>query len=86
MKLLLGQGAQDATPAYLNIGGAHAALICGKRGSGKSYTLGVLVEELLAGAAGDIIPILVDPMGVYHTMVQANEAQRDTLFLSLIHI
>ncbi|MBP8947514.1 MAG: ATP-binding protein [Candidatus Promineofilum sp.] len=80
MKLLLGQGAQDATPAYLNIGGAHAALICGKRGSGKSYTLGVLVEELLAGAAGDIIPILVDPMGVYHTMVQANAAQQESLF------
>ena len=38
MKLFLGQGTQDAAPAYLNIGGAHAALICGKRGSGKSYT------------------------------------------------
>jgi hypothetical protein len=79
MKLLLGQGAQDATPAYLNIGGAHAALICGKRGSGKSYTLGVLVEELLA-ATSDIIPILVDPMGVYHTMVQANAAEQESLF------
>lgn len=79
MKLLLGRGVQDATPAYLNIGGAHAALICGKRGSGKSYTLGVLVEELLSGA-GDIIPILVDPMGVFHTMVQANTAQQENLF------
>ncbi len=80
MKLHLGRGVQDAAPAYLNIGGAHAALICGKRGSGKSYTLGVLVEELLSGAAGDIIPILVDPMGVFHTMVQANTAQQENLF------
>lgn len=80
MKLLLGRGVQDETPAYLNVGGAHAALICGKRGSGKSYTLGVLVEELLAAAAGDIIPILVDPMGVYHTMVQANTTQQESLF------
>lgn len=80
MKLLLGRDAQSAAAAYLNIGGAHAALICGKRGSGKSYTLGVLVEELLTAAAGDIIPILVDPMGVYHTMVQANDAQHEDLF------
>jgi hypothetical protein len=80
MKLFLGQEAQDATPIYLTIGGAHAALICGKRGSGKSYTLGVLVEELLSAAGDDIIPILVDPMGVYHTMVQANIAQQDDLF------
>lgn len=80
MKLFLGQEAQGGSPIYLTVGGAHAALICGKRGSGKSYTLGVLVEELLAGAQGDIIPILVDPMGVYHTMVQANLAQQEDLF------
>ncbi len=80
MKLMLGQDAHDAKPAYLNIGGAHAALICGKRGSGKSYTLGVLVEELLGAAERNIIPILVDPMGVYHTMVQGNAAQQETLY------
>lgn len=79
MKLHLGRDAQDNRPVYLNIGGAHAALVCGKRGSGKSYTLGVLVEELLSGGQ-DVIPILVDPMGVYHTMVQANDSQHDALF------
>ncbi|HNS40253.1 MAG TPA: DUF87 domain-containing protein, partial [Promineifilum sp.] len=80
MKLFLGQEPQSGTPTYLTIGGAHAVLICGKRGSGKSYTMGVLVEELLAGANTDIIPILVDPMGVYHTMAQANQAQQEDLF------
>jgi hypothetical protein len=55
-------------------------LICGKRGSGKSYTLGVLVEELLSAGGRDIIPIIVDPMGVYHTMTQVNRSQQDTLF------
>lgn len=80
MKLHLGQDAQDTRPVYLTIGGAHAVLVCGKRGSGKSYTLGVFVEELLGTAGADIIPILVDPMGVYHTMVQANDAQHDNLF------
>ncbi len=80
MKLHLGRDTQDANPTYLSIGGAHAVLVCGKRGSGKSYTLGVIVEELLSAAGQEIIPILVDPMGVYHTMVQANDAQHDTLF------
>lgn len=80
MKLLLGRAIQENEPIYLAAEGAHAGLICGKRGSGKSYTLGVLVEELIAMGEGQVIPIIVDPMGVYHTMVQANNAQQDSLF------
>lgn len=80
MKLLLGKDVQSEEPVYLTIGGAHAVLICGKRGSGKSYTLGVMVEELLASAEDRIIPVIVDPMGVYHTMVQPNSQQQDQLF------
>lgn len=80
MELLLGRAIQENNPIYLTVKGAHAALICGKRGSGKSYTLGVLVEELIVSGSGQVIPIIVDPMGVYHTMVQANIAQQDELF------
>lgn len=80
MKLLLGKTIQDNDPVYLTAKGAHAALICGKRGSGKSYTLGVVVEELIARAEDQVIPIIVDPMGVYHTMIQANLAQQEDLF------
>ena len=46
MKLLLGRDVAHNEPVYLDAGGARAVLICGKRGSGKSYTLGVFVEEL----------------------------------------
>ncbi|WP_435334779.1 ATP-binding protein [Haloarchaeobius sp. TZWWS8] len=44
----------------------HAALVVGKRGYGKSYTLGVLAEGL-ARAAG-VAPVLADPMGVFGTL------------------
>ena len=41
----------------------HAGVVFGKRGTGKSYTLGVLAEEV-ADADG-VVPIVVDPMGVF---------------------
>lgn len=80
MKLLLGKDTQSDEFAYLSAEGSRAVLVCGKRGSGKSYTLGVLVEELLSAGQNGIIPIIVDPMGVYHTMTQANTGQQDALF------
>jgi ABC-type polar amino acid transport system ATPase subunit len=30
----------------MDIAGAHVVLICGKRGGGKSYTMGVIAEGL----------------------------------------
>lgn len=80
MKMLLGKDTQTGDLAFLNAEGSRAVLVCGKRGSGKSYTLGVLVEELLAIGNDAIIPIIIDPMGVYHTMTQANTPQQDALF------
>ncbi|WP_435344349.1 ATP-binding protein [Haloarchaeobius sp. HRN-SO-5] len=44
----------------------HAALVVGKRGYGKSYTLGVLAEGL--AAARGVAPVVVDPMGVFETL------------------
>jgi hypothetical protein len=43
--------------------GPHAGVVFGKRGTGKSYTLGVIAEGL-ADARG-VSPIVVDPMGVF---------------------
>ncbi|WP_135820426.1 ATP-binding protein [Halostella litorea] len=50
-------------PCRLDVDGPHAALVVGKRGYGKSYTLGVLAEEL-ARTRG-VAPVVVDPMGVF---------------------
>lgn len=41
----------------------HAGVVVGKRGTGKSYTLGVLAEGL-AEASG-VAPVVVDPMGAF---------------------
>ncbi|MCT9095324.1 ATP-binding protein [Haloarchaeobius sp. HME9146] len=44
----------------------HAGIVVGKRGYGKSYTLGVIAEGL-AGARG-VAPVVVDPLGVFTTL------------------
>ncbi|WP_267641885.1 ATP-binding protein [Haloarchaeobius amylolyticus] len=44
----------------------HAGLVVGKRGYGKSYTLGVVAEGL-ARARG-VAPVVVDPLGVFTTL------------------
>jgi hypothetical protein len=53
----------DGAPLYVDLDRPHAALVVGKRGYGKSYTLGVLAEEL--GRADGVAPVVVDPMGVF---------------------
>jgi len=50
-------------PVGLDLAGPHAAVVVGKRGSGKSYTLGVLAEEL--ARVDGIAPVVVDPMGAF---------------------
>jgi DNA helicase HerA-like ATPase len=47
----------------LDLDRPHAGLVVGKRGYGKSYTLGVLAEGLVA--ATGVVPVVVDPMGAF---------------------
>ncbi len=58
----------------------HIVFICGKRGSGKSYTLGVVAEEL-AGTKTGIGVVIVDPVGVFWSMKFPNrsKSERDAL-------
>lgn len=53
----------DGAPLYVDVDGPHAMLVVGKRGYGKSYTLGVFAEAL-ARTRG-VAPIVVDPMGIF---------------------
>jgi DNA helicase HerA-like ATPase len=50
-------------PLSLDLDRPHAVSVVGKRGYGKSYTLGVLAEAL-ARTRG-IAPVVVDPMGAF---------------------
>ncbi|MDS0296453.1 ATP-binding protein [Halogeometricum luteum] len=53
----------DGAPVAVDLDRPHAALVVGKRGYGKSYTLGVLAEG--AARAPGLAPVVVDPMGVF---------------------
>jgi DNA helicase HerA-like ATPase len=52
----------------LDLDRPHASLVVGKRGYGKSYTLGVLAEELTAAAG--VTGVVVDPMGVFDGLAE----------------
>ncbi|WP_290813525.1 ATP-binding protein [Halovivax sp.] len=58
----------DGARVGLDVERPHAAVVVGKRGSGKSHTLGVLAEGL-ARAEG-VAPIVVDPMGALDGLVE----------------
>lgn len=80
MELMLGHDTTTQRNVYLDATGTRAVLVCGKRGSGKSYTLGVLIEELVTVGGENVIPIMIDPMGIFHTMVLRNDKQSDELY------
>ena len=77
VNLRIGTDYESGETAYIRATGSRAVFICGKRGSGKSYTLGVIVEELFSQERGKAVLLIADPMGIYHTMALANENQWD---------
>jgi len=58
---------------YLDLDGPHAMVVVGKRGYGKSYTLGVIAEEL--ARTPPLAPVVVDPMGVFDTLADATTGE-----------
>ena len=71
--LSVGREARSQEVVYLDSRRSRAVLVCGKRGSGKSYTLGVIVEELRQQE--NVLTIIIDPMGIYYPMAQPNHEQ-----------
>ncbi len=69
----IGRNLDSDEDLYIDDKKSRAILICGKRGSGKSYSLGVIVEELFRSK--ESIILIVDPMGIYHTMSLPNTEQ-----------
>ena len=60
----------------------HAILICGKRGYGKSYTMGTIIEELSLLSPEvkmNIASLVIDTMGVFWTMRHGNEKEAGLL-------
>jgi uncharacterized protein len=64
-----------SNPIYMDVARSHVVLISGKRGSGKSYTLGVMAEalgDLGVEESGNISSVIFDTMGIYWTMKYKN--------------
>jgi hypothetical protein len=67
----------EGAPLYLDLNSPHAMLVVGKRGYGKSYTLGVVAEEL--ATADGIAPVVVDPMGAFENVAGATDISAEVL-------
>jgi hypothetical protein len=75
-KHLVGEGheAHTANPVYLDLARPHVMGIFGKRGTGKSYSMGTIAEELKdADISNNLSTIIIDSMGVYWSMKKPNE-------------
>ncbi len=78
----MGQYTSLSNRLLLDIARSHVILVAGKRGSGKSYTLGVIAEELTnlpQETSDNIASLIFDTMGIYWTMKYPNEKDRGLL-------
>ncbi|MBW2973207.1 ATP-binding protein [Candidatus Woesearchaeota archaeon] len=69
-------------PVYLDVNKAHVTFVCGKRGSGKSYCLGVIAEGIATieeKFREKLSVLMLDTMGIYWTMKYPNH--QDELLL-----
>ncbi len=76
----MGQTTSLSNPVYLDVAGAHVVFIVGKRGSGKSYTMGSIAEglaDLPIEIKQNLSIILLDTMGIYWTMKYPNYQDAD---------
>ncbi len=67
---------------WMDVARSHVIMIAGKRGSGKSYTLGAIAEELASlpnDTSKNIASIIFDTMGIFWTMKYENEKDSDLL-------
>jgi uncharacterized protein len=74
----MGQQTSLSNNVYLDIARAHSMFICGKRGGGKSYTMGVIAEGLAdmpKDVSENLSIIMLDTMGVYWTMRYPNKKE-----------
>ena len=78
----MGQYTSLSNKIFMDVARSHVILVAGKRGSGKSYTLGVIAEELgnlPDGINKNIASIIFDTMGIYWTMKFKNEKDKELL-------
>lgn len=81
--LSLGTDLKTNQPVTLETSRARVLLVCGKRGSGKSYTLGVLVEELFQQQPPPCV-LVIDPVGSFWTLAESSNPSAQGLPVQLL--
>lgn len=74
------EGHQDRVPVYLNVNKLIQKHVCilAKTGAGKSYTVGVLVEELIEKG---VPVVIIDPHGEYAALKNPNSNPMELEFM-----
>lgn len=78
----MGQYTSLSNKIFMDVARSHVVLVAGKRGSGKSYTLGVIAEELSnlpQETSQNIASLIFDTMGIYWTMKFPNQKDKELL-------
>ncbi|NIO23059.1 MAG: DUF87 domain-containing protein [Candidatus Aenigmarchaeota archaeon] len=83
-KHIVGKGEEShlTNPIHMDVTRPHVVLVCGKRGTGKSYTAGVVAEEIYRlpkDIRKNICVLMIDTMGIYWSMKLPNERDADLL-------
>lgn len=77
----VGEEELNKKPVYLDGLNPHVVFVCGARGSGKSYVLGVIAEEL-ALKNKNVGIVVVDPIGVFWSMKHPNKDEKELEILA----
>jgi hypothetical protein len=78
----MGQTTSLSNKIYMDVTRSHVVFVCGKRGSGKSYTMGVIAEgmsDLPDEIKKNLAVVMLDTMGIYWTMKYRNDKETDLL-------
>ncbi len=78
----MGQVTSLSNPILMDVTRSHVVFVCGKRGGGKSYTMGVIAEgmaNLPPNIAENLSVIMLDTMGIYWTMKYPNHKDAELL-------
>jgi DNA helicase HerA-like ATPase len=83
-KHIVGKGdeAHLTNPILMDVTRPHVLLVCGKRGTGKSYSAGIIAEEIAVlppEIRSNLSVVLFDTMGIYWSMKNPNERDKEAL-------
>ncbi|MFW5913213.1 MAG: ATP-binding protein [Candidatus Hadarchaeota archaeon] len=70
---------KNGEEVVINSANPHVIFVCGARGSGKSYTMGVIAEEL--SKTSEIGVAIIDPIGVFWSMKYPNKEEGERKLL-----